>query len=175
MKSMFRLCLILSLLTSAAVALLTSGCSSYQLGAAAQLPFDSVYVAPVVNRSLAPQAQALLTDQIRMRLIESGRVKVQGKGAAQAQLTVTLVDFRRSLAITQAQDTQLARAFDLELVAEITLTDSRSGTVYINKQRLRATQQVFSDGSESLAERNAMPELTAKLALAITDAVEGVW
>lgn len=173
MKPISRICLTLLLVTAAA--LLLGGCSGYQLGAGAKLPFNSVYVAPVINRSLAPQAQALLTDQTMMRLIEGGRVKVEGKGAAQATLTITLTGFNRSLAISQASDTQLARAFDLELVAQITLTDSRSGVIYIDKQELRARQQVFGNSSEALAERNAMPELTAKLALAITDAVEGVW
>lgn len=175
MKQICRLSFLMMLVASAGFALLLGGCSSYQMGAAAKLPFNSVYVAPVINRSLAPQAQALLTEQTMTRLIESGRVKVEAKGAAQAQLTITLVDFKRSLAISESSDTQLARAFDLELVALITLTDSRSGTVYIDKQRLRATQQVFGYSSEALAERNAMPELTAKLALAIADAVEGVW
>lgn len=175
MKPIPRFSLLLSLVAAAAFALLLGGCAGYQLGAGAKLPFDSIYVAPVINRSLAPQAQALLTEQTQTRLIQSGRVKVEGKGAAQAQLTITLVDFKRTLAITQAADTQLARAFDLELVAEITVKDNRRGVVYIDAQRVRATQQVFADGSEALAERNAMPALTGSLALAIADAVEGVW
>lgn len=174
MKPQSRIYLSLLLLAACAAVSLLGGCSSYQLGEGAKLPFNSVYVAPVINRSLAPQAQALLTEQTMMRLIESGRVKVEGKGA-QAQLTITLTDFRRTLAISQSSDTQLARAFNVELVAQITLTDSRSGVIYIDKQELRAHQQVFGNSSEAQAERNAMPELTAKLALAIADAVEGVW
>lgn len=174
MKSISRTVAALGLFSALAV-LLLAGCAGYQAGAGAKLPFESIYVAPVVNRSLAPQAQVLLTDQTTDRLIEGGRLHVTDKAAAQAQLTITLVDFRRSLAINQSTDTQLARAFDLELVATIRLVDVRTGKVYLDGRRVSAVQQVFGGSSEALAEYNAMPALTGKLALTIVNEVEGAW
>lgn len=159
----------------ATLLLVAAGCANYELGAGTRLPFESIYVAPVVNRSMAPQAQAVLTDQVVDRLRRDARVRVTDAAGAQAQLTVTLVDYRRFMGASQAADTQLARSFEEELVAEITLVDKRTGTTYLNKQQVSARQQVFSGGSLSQAEYNAMPELTGKLALAIANAVQGAW
>lgn len=171
-----RFSAVVTLLGAVATLLLVAGgCADYQLGAGTRLPFESIYVAPVVNRSLAPQAQAVLTDQVVDRLRRDARVHVTDAVGAQAQLTITLVDYRRSMGASQAGDTQLARSFEEELIAEITLTDKRTGTTYIDKQRVSARQQVYSGSSLSQAEYNAMPELTGKLALAITNAVQGAW
>lgn len=173
---MTRIPSLISLLCAAFLTVLAlGGCSAYQLGTGAELPFKSIYVAPVVNRSLAPQAQALLTDQVINRLRQSGKVTVTDRAAADAILTITLIDFERTMSITQSTDTQLARGFELHLKSQVKLVNKSSGEAYLNNIEISSSQQVFGNSSESLVESNAMPELTARLALAIANAVEGGW
>ena len=73
-----------------------SGCNSYQLGNPVELPFESIYIKPVSNDSFAPQAQALLSMQIRDAFIRDGRTKlVTSREAADAVLLINLTDYKR--------------------------------------------------------------------------------
>ena len=68
-----------------------SGCNSYQLGNPVELPFESIYIKPVSNDSFAPQAQTLLSTQIRDAFIRDGRTKlVINREAADAVLIINL-------------------------------------------------------------------------------------
>ena len=84
---------ILAMIAIFTVALI-SGCKSYQLGNPAILPFESIYIKPVTNDSFAPQAQAMLSTQIRDTFIRDGRTKlVSSKQAADAVLIVNLTKY----------------------------------------------------------------------------------
>ena len=83
-----------------------SGCNSYQLGNPVELPFESIYIKPVSNDSFAPQAQALLSTQIRDVFIRDGRTKlVTSREAADAVLLINLTDYKRYAAARQSEDT----------------------------------------------------------------------
>lgn len=152
-----------------------SGCGHYQLGRDAKPPFRSVYVEPVVNESFAPQAQALLTTQIREALIHDGLLEVRGKGEADAVLTVVLKNFEREVAATRTDDTGLAEKLRLDLAAEITLSDRRSGETYMLRRNVSATADAFPEESATRAEYQSMPVLTHNLARRIAYEVLQVW
>ncbi|MGE9296831.1 MAG: LptE family protein [Puniceicoccales bacterium] len=153
---------------------LCAGCANYQLGDRVDMPFQTVYVKPVVNRSFAPQAEVLLANQIIEDLNRSGQVKT-ADADADTTLSIVLLDYERGVTATRATDTQVARAFALTLTARITLKNNRTGEVYLEQREITASQQAFTEGGFIQSEYQAMPILTRKLAKEITDQVLGAW
>lgn len=168
-------------------AVLLSGCRSYQLGSPAELTFQSIYVQPVTNASYAPQAQALLTSQIREALIRDGRLRlVTSEEAADAVLFVNLSEYDRETATRDRQDTTVGLDFDLTLHAEVALFDQVNGEYLFQERSLSERSNAFVDDpytpagaprtqSFSQAEYQAMPRLTRDLAKKIADEVLSPW
>lgn len=172
MPAACRQSLFLLVLTSI---LIFSGCASYQLGRHAEPPFRSIYVKPVANASFAPQAQALLTTQIREAFLHDGLIEVETEDQADAVLEVVLREFERHVAATRSDDTGVADKLRLDLRADCTLSDSRTGQVYINKRPIIATADSFPQESSQQAEFQNMPVLTNNLARRIVYEVLQVW
>lgn len=164
--------------------LFMAGCQSYQLGDPAQLDFESIYIKPVTNNSFAPQVQALLSSQIRELFIRESRISmVNDQQEADVTLFVNLINYDRDTAARQSNDTVLARSFDLNLYAEVSLFDHNSGSYLFENRVLAQTYSVYADNpyeqdqAPSLvqAEYQAMPNLARKLARNIADEVLSPW
>lgn len=162
------------LLSALACLLWLSGCANYQLGDRVDLPFQTVYVEPVVNHSFAPQAEVILAKQVIEDLNRGGQVKT-ADAKADATLSIVLSDYQRGVTATRPQDTQQARAFSLTLTASITLTNNRTGEVYLEQREITASQQAFTDGGFIQSEYQAMPVLTRQLAEKISNQVLSAW
>lgn len=173
----------LTLLTASFI----SGCKSYQLGNPAELPFQSIYIKPVANDSFAPQAQALLSSQIRSTFIRDGRTKlVTSEEAADAVLIVNLTDYDRRAAAFQGKDTEVASDFDLTLFAEVSLFNQNTGDYFFQERVVQETSNAFVNNPYAdpqlpptqdflQSEYNAMPRLTRDLARKIADEVLSPW
>ena len=76
------------------------GCVSYHpgIGANIPLPFDRVYVAPVKNKSFAPQSQALLTKSVRNKLANQPGIKLAESPDNAAILEITIIKYGQSSA-----------------------------------------------------------------------------
>lgn len=155
--------------------ILLSGCGHYQLGRDAKPPFRSIYIKPAVNESFAPQAQALLTMQIREALIRDGLLEVLDEGKADAVLEVTLKNFDRHVAATRTTDTGLAEKLRLELTAHCTLSDNRSSKIYFKNRSVNAASDAFPQENPAGAEFQSMSVLTDRLARRIAYEVLQVW
>lgn len=153
-----------------------AGCSHYQLGTAAKLSFNTLYVQPVANQTLLPQAQALLSTQIRERFARDGRVTlVNSAQGADATLTVTISDYHRDVATVREGDTGLARKFTLTFGATCSLHDNRGDKWLFEKRPVSTQRDAFTEGGQLQAEYQALPLLTESLADRITHAVLDVW
>lgn len=164
-----------------------SGCKSYDLGSPAELTFQSIYVKPVQNDSFAPQAQAVLSSQIRDALIRDGRLRlVTSEEAADAVLFVKLIQYSRETATRDRQDTTVGVNFDLNLAAEIALFDQANSQYFFKERRLSERSNAFVDNpfapvgptqSQGFlqAEYQAMPRITRDLAKKIADEVLSPW
>lgn len=178
--------IIFALLTLWAVAFL-SGCKSYQFGNPTELPFKSIYIQPATNESFAPQAQALLSSQIREAFIRDGRAKlVTSEEDADAVLLVNLTEYGRQAAARRREDTALARDFDLTLTAEVSLFNQNKGDYYFQERELSERSNAYADNPYAdpgalqtqdflQAEYQAMPRLTRDLARKIADEVLSPW
>jgi hypothetical protein len=151
-------------------------CSHYQLGTHAKLAFSTLYVAPVENRAMLPQAQALVAAEIRDALRKDGRVTlVAAPEAADAVLRVSLVGYDREVAAANPADTGLARKFALNLHASCTLTDRRTGRPYFSNRKLQVTRDAYVDSGQLQAEYQTLPLLAAALADRVAHTVFDVW
>jgi hypothetical protein len=168
--------LFLFLLSSVILFSLT-GCIHYKLGYAQAPPLKTLYVS-VENNSYAPQAQALLKQNLINAFLRDGQIRIVEKEKADAIVSVILTEYNRELSATQVTDTALARAFSLNLKAEISLHDNRNEKTYF-KRILSTRESIFAEidtGSDlPQAEYQTMPVLTYHLAQKIKDAVVTVW
>ncbi len=177
---------ILVLLTLFTVAF-TSGCNSYQFGNPVELPFESIYIKPVTNDSFAPQAQALLSSQIRDIFIHDGRTKlVTSSEAADAVLIVNLTEYNRRAAARQSLDTTMAANFSLTLSAEVSLFNQNKGDYYFQERMVWKSSNAYLNAPYDTtattqsqdflqSEYQAMPRLTRDLARRIADEVLNPW
>jgi hypothetical protein len=156
--------------------LLCPACSHYQLGTSTRLAFATLYIAPVENHALLPQAQAVVSTEIRDALEKDGRVGVvAAPEMADAVLRVSLDKYDRDILAAQTNDTGLAREFALNLQASCTLTDRRTGRPYFTKRVLRVSKSAFTDSGQLQSEYQTLPLLAAALADKVAHAVLDVW
>jgi len=168
-----------------AVAAAAGGCANYQLGTQGRLAFATLYVAPVQNRTLLPQAQEVVTTQLRSALANDGRVRlVNSPDGADASLSVVIVDYHREVAAVREQDTGLAGEFSETLGVLCTLTDNRARRPFFENRPVHTQRDVYVDngnphsslvGDQLQAEYNSVPLLAESIAGRIAHAVLDVW
>ena len=158
------------------VMLLVAGCANYQLGTGARPTFATLYVAPVANHTLMPQAQAIVSTQLREIFAKDGRVTlVNSAEAADATLTVVIRDYHRDIRAVREDDTGLARKFALILTTDCTLHDNRTGRDLFTDRRVSVSRDSFTDGGQLQSEYQMVPLLAQSLADKVSHAVLDVW
>jgi len=162
-----------------------AGCSHYQLGTEGQLAFTTLYIAPVANQVLLPQAQAIITAALRSEFAKDGRVTlVNSPQAADATLKVVIVSYRRDVAAAREQDTGLASKFTLVLGVACTLRDTRTGRAFFEDRPVTTQLGAFTDngqpsspltGDQLQSEYNTVPLLATSISAKIAHTVLDVW
>jgi hypothetical protein len=152
------------------------GCSHYRLGTGAPLAFSTLYVEPVANKTLLPQAQALMSTQLRERFAHDGRVTlVNSPQGADATLKVVINDYHREVATVQPNDTGLASKFTLTFGATCTLRDNRADKILFENRPVSTHRDAFTQGGQLQSEYQTLPLLTESLADRIAHTVLDVW
>ncbi|HWA27284.1 MAG TPA: LPS assembly lipoprotein LptE [Lacunisphaera sp.] len=165
-----------ALLGLLATILWLSGCAGYQLGTGSTPKFATLYIAPVTSEALIPQAQALVTTELREAFIRDGRVRlVNSADEADAVLTVALAAYNRAVAVSRPDDTGLARRFDVNLTARATLTDNRTKQPLFTQRALEARRGVFTDSGLVPSEYQALPLLAGLIANEAVHAALDTW
>lgn len=155
--------------------LFATGCAHYRLGTGSTPNFRTLHVAPVVNKTMLPQAQAIVSTRLRETFARDGRVALAGsENGAEAVLTVTIVDYHRDVAAVREGDTGLARKFNLTLAVLCTLTD-KTGKVIFENRPISAVREAFTDGGQLQSEYQALPLLAEALAAKVAHATLDVW
>lgn len=161
-----------------------SACKSYHLGSPAEIPFQSIYIAPVSNHSYTPQAQAIVSAMLRDDFIRDARVRVvASKENADAVLLVDLTDYERNTTARNQRDTTIADSFDVILKARFSLLNQQTKTYFFTNRPVQAktnayTRNPYENNSVNeyqLSERQAMEQLARELARKISDEVLNPW
>jgi len=187
MPTLFKLRSFLTLLSAGLILFAFSSCRSYNLGHPGELAFESIYIAPVKNDSYAPQAQALVSSDIREAFIRDARVKVvTSEEAADVVLEVTLTEYKRSPGARSNVDTVQAFDFDITLESKVGLYDPISGKYLFENERIEARTNAYTENPYAgagalntqtyhIAERQALPNLSRSMAQRIADRVLSAW
>lgn len=153
-----------------------AGCAHYQLGTGTTPKFSRLYIAPVTSEALIPQAQALITTQLREAFLKDGRVALAASPAeADAVLRITLTGYQRDVAVSRPDDTKLARRFDVSLRAKATLTIGTEQKNGFTDRPLTASRGVFRDSGQQQSEYQALPLLAEILAQEALHATLDTW
>ena len=160
---------------AAATFLLTlfSGCAHYQMGAANNPPFSTIYVAPAKTSAIIPQAQTVLTEQVRTALAQAG-FKLASEDYADVLLNLTLSDTAIQPAATASNDSGLGASYDVQLLVTYSL-ERQGGKALFSNRTASARQTVFAADGFSQAKTQAVPVITRRLATKIADDVASTW
>lgn len=159
-----------------AMSLGLAGCAHYQLGSGSTPKFRTLYVAPVENKTLLPQARALLSTQLREVFARDGRVTlVNSPSDADATIEVVISEFTREVAAVREEDTGRARKFNLVLVTTCTLRDNRAGRNLFENRPVKATRESFTDSGQLQSEYQTLPLLAKVISDRIAHAALDVW
>jgi Lipopolysaccharide-assembly len=168
-----------------AASVLLTGCAHYQLGTGGKLTFATLYVEPVTTKVLIPQAQAIVSTQLRTAFTHDGRVSlVNSPEAADATLKIVLTEYRREVSTQRAGDSGLARKFTLIFGATATLTDNRTSRPLFTNRIVTVHRDIFTDegnigsvvkSNQLQAEYQALPLLADALTDKLTHTVLDVW
>ena len=171
-----------------AVALIgTTGCQSYRLGHPGELPFETIFVQPASNEAYVPQAQAVLSANLREAVTRDGRVRlVADPKKADAILEVSLADYKRRSGTRDPNDTEVSLDYELTLVAKVSLYDQGTNGYFFEGRKVREKANVFindlyaapgSLDTQSLtqAEYQAIPQIARDLATKIANEALGTW
>lgn len=164
-----------------------TGCRSYQLGHPAVLSFESVFIEPASNESYAPQAQAIVSANVREAIIRDSRVKlVADRKKADVIVEIILTEYERRSATRDPNDTAVALDYDLTLVSEVSLYDQRSKNYLFKKRQVEERSTGFVNNIYAPAaapdtqsfiqsEYQAMPRIARDLAAKIADEILSNW
>ncbi|HYD85758.1 MAG TPA: LPS assembly lipoprotein LptE [Opitutus sp.] len=153
-----------------------TGCANYQLGTEGRLTFTTLYIEPVENQTLLPQARTIVSTHIREAFEQDGRVSLASSPeTADATLHVVLRDYHRDVTSVRESDTALARKLTLTLAADCTLHDRRTGQTLFANRTLTSQRDAFTDGGQLQSEYQTLPLLAQSLAAKVTHAVLDVW
>lgn len=153
-----------------------SSCTHYQLGTGAGPGFRTLYVEPVMNKTLLPQAQALVSTHLREAFARDARVQIVNSAAnADATLVVAINDYHRDIAAVREGDTGLARKFNVTLGVTCTLRDNRGGKALFENRPVNAVREVFTDSGLLQSEYQTLPILSEALAVKVVHAALDVW
>lgn len=178
---------LLTILCASLLLTVFSACRSYNLGYPGALEFETVYIQAVGNESFAPQAQALVSSNLREAFIRDGRIKVvSSEDAADVVLVVTLTEYTRSPGSFSNVDSARAFDFDINLQSQIGLFDPTKGQYLIENERVEASTNAYTENpytaagapntrSYLLAESQAMVILSRSLSQKIADRVLSAW
>ena len=167
--------LALAAILTLAAGILLPACTHYNLGTGGELAFHSLYIEPVTNAALLPQARALVGTQLREAFLRDGRVALANSAeAAEATLHVALKSYDRAATVARTDDTGLARKFALALTAECSLR-TRDGKVQFEKRVVQARRDAYTDQGQLPAEYQTLPLLAETLAQNVAHAVLDVW
>jgi hypothetical protein len=174
-----------TLISLALVLAAVAGCRSYQLGHPSELPFESIYIRPALNNSFAPQAQTLISSDMREAFIRDGRVKlVTNEVDADVVLLINMTDYERTPGARANDSTRKGFSFDITLNAMVSLYDQNKGRYLFQNELVDASATAYTENpylpapniqTYHIAERQAMPNVSRLMAQKIADRILGVW
>jgi hypothetical protein len=149
-----------------------SGCAHYSIGAGKFLPFQCIHVDPVENRSLTPEIQGFLWQQVVKCLENSPSINVCDRRRADAILEITIDDVTQSVLSTANHDSAIAASYTVTITATYSLRKNLEDKEYFLKDRhIKASIAIPTRISFVEAKRQTLPRLAADLAAKLVNSL----
>lgn len=147
-------------LALAAASLLLAGCAGYTLGPikpAYMADVETIGVPTVVNETIEPRIETLVTNSIIKQIQQDGTYQVADYREADVVLEARVVELERRRARSVRNNVLATREFRYRIHIEYSLTDPRSGRVLVADRRVTGDTSFFVGNDLQQDERQAIP------------------
>lgn len=170
MKSLRQLSSLLML------AVLLTGCASYQLGSMLPDDIKTVYVPIFVNHTSQPMIEAEVTQAAIREIQKDGSLKVvRTPEDADTLLAVTLTDYRLTPLKYQRDANTTADQYRLVLTAQVVLTRRTTDKVVSQNPRIQGESDFPITGDFTSSKRQGLPSAAEDLAHNIVECIVETW
>jgi hypothetical protein len=163
------------LFSSLGLVLLLAGCMGYQLGGSRPEGVETVFVAPVINKTDEPAIEIQVMHALRERIQFDGRFKLKNtEEAADAVIEILLFDYTLLATAFQDEFKTTAQQYRLRITGTATLRDTKTGEVISTSNTYgEATFPFESDLTTS--KRSALPRAAEEIAKFMVDDLIERW
>ncbi len=152
-----------------------TGCTRYHLGFPVQhASFQSIYVAPAINKAFVAQAQSVLTRQVREEIIRNGHLTLLGKDEADAILEMTITHYGRSIGSVVETDPDTAKTLSLKLDVCCSLKDIKTGRYLLKNTTVSYSINISANDYAQAIEYQRLPQVTKELAKKLVLLIENI-
>ncbi|VGO20049.1 LPS assembly lipoprotein LptE [Pontiella sulfatireligans] len=163
------------LLTSLVATLFLTGCMGYQLGGSRPDGIETVYLAPVVNKTGETAIELPVTQALRERIQNDGRLKlVNDASQADAVIEVELVKFKLKAIAFQRKQKTTAREFRMRIDAVASLKSTTTDEI-LSESKTYGNANFTFDSDLTNAKRQATPRAAYELAEYMVDDLIEQW
>jgi hypothetical protein len=170
MKSLLRL------ISMPILAVVLTGCASYQLGSMLPDDIKTVYVPTFINKTSEPMIETEATQAAIRELQKDGSLKVVGTPEeADTLLTVTLTNYQLTPLKYEADLKTTADQYRLTLTAQVVLTRRTTDKVMSENPRIQGETDFPIAGDFTTSKKRGLPTAAADLAHNIVESIVEIW
>ena len=151
-------------------------CSTYQPLNSKGLPYNSIHIRHLQNKTLATEVNALFADAVRKQIIQKSSLSIVEKEEADIVLELYLVLFEESSGATQSSDPTRAQSYTFRLTLEANLWDNRTQKYHFYEKTFNESKNVRNYFlKDSATEYQEMPALVDQLANQVVINIINPW
>ena len=157
------------------IGLCFSGCGHFQPGIGPELPFRSMYVAPVKNSSFCSSLTEIVTPVVLKTLQNRLPCQITNEADCEAVLTIEILSFSDESVVLNPKDTSLTTSFAENIRALCSLISKDQNKVYFKDKIIDADLMLLNEKEFGLSREQAKPQLAENLARKVVESITGLW
>ncbi len=151
------------------------GCSAYKLGSNVPADCRDIAVPLFENSSGTPEINAFVTRAVLDEMLRDGTFTPMSLDSSTVKLLGSVTSLKwHSLRFDRSQNLQ-TKEYRLDIVARVTLVDSRTGVLILNEVPVKATTTFLTRNDLQTGMHDAMPRVSADLARNIVAMLNQAW
>ena len=158
------------------LAVLLTGCATYQLGSMLPDDIKTVYVPTFVNKTSEPMIETEVTQAVIREIQKDGSLKVVGTPEeADTLLSVTLTDYRLTPLKYERDLNTTADQYRLTLTAQVMLTRRTTDKVVSENPRIQGEADFPIAGDFTTSKKQGLPDAAEDMAHNIVESIVETW
>lgn len=162
--------------TTAALALLLTGCVGYRLGSMLPVDIKTVYLPTFVNETDEPLIERETTSAMIEEIQKDGSLRiVDTREEADAILDVTLIEHKLAPVGFDLEKKTTANEYRLTITARMLMTRRANGEVIAESPRIQGETTFVMAGDLTSSKQQALPAAAEDLAHDLVESVVETW